>query len=262
MAHRVTFGVDIEGYSKRRDPEQVELQARLCWITKEALKAAGVKARQCERQNQGDGQLISLPQVIDMKSVLPALPLAMQAAIHRVNAVPSPAGQLRMRMSIAQGPVQTASTGYVGPGVIAASRMLDSQLLRDTLRDNTGADLVLMVTDDLYQQVYRQGYSGLAAPGFRDAQLENKAKNYAARVWIYVASGPPDTKLVPAFAGTGTPGGNVAAMWDVAIPAAGIGVAMWVHQHDAHQHDAHQHDAHQHHDHLEAHQPELGHLDE
>ncbi len=140
-------------------------------------------------------------------------------------------------MSVAQGPVQVASAGYVGPGVIAASRMLDSRLLRDTLRDNTRADLVLMVTDDLYQQVYRQGYSGLAATDFRDALLDNKAKNYVAHVWIYVPSGSPDTRLVPAFTGTD---GDVTAMWDVAIPAAGIGAVMWQRHHDHHQ-GPHQH---------------------
>jgi hypothetical protein len=232
MVHRVTFGVDIEGYSKRSDPEQVELQARLCWITQQALKAAGVKPGQCERQDQGDGQLVSLPPVIDMPRVLSALPHAMQAAIHRVNSVPHSAGRLRLRMSVAQGPVQPAAAGYVGPGVIAASRMLDSQLLRDTLRDNSGADLVVAVSDDLYRQIFRQGYGGLSANDFSSVFLSDTAGKYAAHVWIYVAARPPDVNLVPAFTGSG--GAGPTRLWELAIPAAGLGAALWLKQEHDH----------------------------
>jgi hypothetical protein len=231
--HRVTFGVDIEGYSKRLDPEQFELQARLCWVTEQALKGAGVKPRKCERQNQGDGQLISLPAAVDMQAVLPALPRAMQAALYQVNSVPGPAGRMRMRMAIAQGPLQQAAAGYVGPGVIAASRMLDSQMLRDELRQAPGADLVLMVSDDLYRQVYRHGYGGLAAGSFRSAFVDDPSGKFTAHVWIYVPSGPPDTKLVKAF--TGVPAaGDPAALWDVAIPLAGIGAGVWLGRHTDH----------------------------
>jgi hypothetical protein len=232
MPHRVTFGVDIEGYSKRSNPEQVELQARLCWITERALTAAGVNPKRCGRQDQGDAQLISLPAGADLAGVLPALPRVMQAAIHQVNSVPVSAGRLRLRMSMAQGPVQIASTGFVGPGVISAAWILESQTLRDALRASPQADLVIAITDDLYRQVFRQGYGGLAAGDFRSALIENPAKNFAVHVWIYVPSSQPDPALVPAFTRPG--GGDLTALWAAAIPLAGLGTGIWIEHHQNH----------------------------
>jgi len=233
MPHRVTFGVDIEGYSKRSDPEQVELQARLCWITKHALKAAGVNPKRCGRQDQGDAQLISLPTGVDLAGVLPALPRAVQAAIHQVNSVPVSAGPMRLRMSMAQGPVQTAATGFVGTGVISAAWILDSQMLRDVLGSSPQADLVMAVTDDLYRQVFRHGHGGLAADDFRSALIENPAKKFAVHVWIFVPSSPPGQALVPAF--TRPAGEDRTALWGAAIPLAGIGAGIWIEHHQDHQ---------------------------
>jgi hypothetical protein len=75
---RISAVVDIERYTKLTAPQQVDAQGRLLWTVVNAVRATGVDPARCERQHQGDGQLIMLPSGIDEAHVLPTAIRAFQ----------------------------------------------------------------------------------------------------------------------------------------------------------------------------------------
>ncbi|WP_169809438.1 hypothetical protein [Actinomadura chibensis] len=228
---RISFVVDLEAYSRRTAPEQVDAQGRLLWSMVNALRAAGLGPATCARQDQGDGQLIILPAGINEAHVLPTVIRAVHSALHQVNSRPGRAGRLRMRMALAQGPVQIALTGYVGTGVVAACRMLDSDPPRKALKRNGDADLVVIVSDDLYDQVFSQNYDGtLGAPDFQPVQVVLRSKGYRARAWLHVPGARPAPGLVPDFTGAYEEETRVRWLAAAAVPAAGAG--LWWASHD------------------------------
>jgi len=239
---RISLVIDIEGYSKRTAPEQVDAQGRLMWVVVNALRAAGVSPTDCERQDQGDGQLIMLPPGINEAHALPTIIMAMHSALHEVNEVPGLAGRLRMRLALAQGPVQIAAMGYVGVGVVAACRMLDSDPPRQALKRHPAADLVTIVSDDLYHQVFSQEYTaGLSARDFQPVQVLLRSKGYQANAYLHVSGATPARGLVPDF--TGAYEEKPSRFWLAAIPTAavGVGAGLWLGYEVLHDHD-HDHD--------------------
>ncbi len=224
---RISFVVDIEGYSRRTAPGQVDAQGRLLWTVTHALRAAGVSSTECERQDQGDGQLIILPPGVDEARVPPTLILAMHSALHRVNAVPGEAGRLRMRVALAQGPVQIAPTGFVGAGVVDACRILDSDPPRQALKRHGEADLVVIVSADLYHQVFAQDYTaGLTGREFQPVKVVMSAKGYRADAYLYVPGASPAPGLVPDF--TGAYEKESRLPWRVVVPATAVTVTgLW-----------------------------------
>src|SRR5262245_7490568 len=129
---RVCLMVDIQGYSRLPLNAQEDAQGRLHWVMVQALAAADAKAGSTQ-QVQGDGALFTLPPKLDEPGVLPGLIHALGSAVGQVTDVPGPAGRLRMRFALAQGPVQEALTGYVGTAVVAVARMTNSKAARDAL---------------------------------------------------------------------------------------------------------------------------------
>src|SRR5262245_23682474 len=72
---RLCFAVDIESFSGRIQPQQLDLMRRLLWIMTVACENAGVSASRCERQDSGDGQILVLPPGVDESTVLPGFVL-------------------------------------------------------------------------------------------------------------------------------------------------------------------------------------------
>lgn len=226
---RISIALDIEQYGKLTAPEQADAQDRLLWIAVNFLRAAGVKLSRCMRQDEGDGQLIMLPSGIDEAHVLPAAIMALECALRRVNAVPGLAGRLRMRASMAQGPVQQGAAGFVGAGVMAACRLIDAEAVRAALRDHPDASLVAIVSDDLYQQVFSQGYGAPYPTDFRNVQAVVDSKGYSAPAWLYVPSAGLATTLVPPFT---VPDVGERSLLAVAIPIAVLGARSWTGSYD------------------------------
>src|SRR5947207_1271097 len=93
---RLCLAVDIESYSKRPVPAQVDLQTRLLWTMVQACRAARVRATRCDRQFSGDGEILILPPAVDERRAVPGLILGLLTALQRVNAAPGLGGRMRL----------------------------------------------------------------------------------------------------------------------------------------------------------------------
>ncbi|MFD1274506.1 hypothetical protein ACFQ51_31705 [Streptomyces kaempferi] len=90
-------------------------------------------------------------------------------------------------MALHEGVVYRADHGYVGDAVVEAFRMCDASPVRDALRRNPAADLVLVAADRLYQDVLRHGHHGIPGDSFVRHLL--RVKLFEAHGWVLVPGG-------------------------------------------------------------------------
>jgi hypothetical protein len=198
---RLCLAVDVESYSKRAMPEQLDVQTRLLWTMVQACRTAHVALAACERQDSGDGQILLLPAGIDESTVLPGLVLGLLAALHNVNHPVGEGGRIRLRVSLGQGAVQVGATGFVAPSVVTVCRLLDSDELRAALSASPDSDAAFIVTADLFQDMFAQGYGGLPARDFRPVRISRPSKGFSADAWIQVPGPRDDLPRAPGFPG-------------------------------------------------------------
>jgi hypothetical protein len=179
-------------------PEQDDAQTRLRTIMDFACRRARLLAP--AKQDRGDGQLvIPLPGVNEARAV-PGLVTGLVHALHEANSRWGAFGRIRLRAALTQGAIAKGATGYEGPAVVSACRMVDCELLRHELRLAAGSDLALLVADDLHRDVVAQGFAGLSGDDLRRVSVQAKG-SFHAIAWLYLPpSGPvpaPGTRKTP-----------------------------------------------------------------
>jgi hypothetical protein len=198
---RLCLAVDVESYSRRSRPEQLDVQNRLLWTMVQACRAASVDPAGCDRQDSGDGQILLLPGGADESKVLPGIVLGLLTALHRVNHPAGTGGRVRLRVSVGQGAIQIGATGFVAPAVVTVCRLLDSDELRSALSGSPAGDAAFAVTEDLYHDMFAHGYGGLPPQGFRPVQISRPAKGFSAEAWIQAPGALPLLSSVPPYPG-------------------------------------------------------------
>ncbi|MFI1946812.1 hypothetical protein ACH46F_23515 [Streptomyces virginiae] len=188
---RVSTIVDIEGYSKRTYPEQLELQERLDWVMGNALRAAGLDTRNCYRQEHGDALLFVLPDSISEITVVPALISGVQTALHEVNRVPGrDTRRMRMRMALGQGSTTSGATGAVGQGLVLVTDLVGSEPARRALTAHKDCDLAFISDESYFRDVLSQGIDGLPAGANSMDHVVNKRSSGPPEIAVWVAAFP------------------------------------------------------------------------
>ncbi|MCX4742473.1 hypothetical protein [Streptomyces antibioticus] len=181
---RLCLVVDVERYSGRSYDAQAKVQDGVALALDQACANAGLRWRDCERQDRGDGQLLLLPPEIDEDRAVPGLILGLRDMLPLLNARVPEEHMIRLRVALAQGAVRPAKLGFVAWSVELASRLLDSAPLRKELAVAQGSDMALIVPDDLYHDVFERGAGGLPPDALRKVRVEIKAKKFAADAWL------------------------------------------------------------------------------
>ncbi|MEV7677917.1 hypothetical protein AB0O64_05055 [Streptomyces sp. NPDC088341] len=202
---RVVFAVDIEGYSRRLNLEQMREQERLDRIVRHAFTNAGTGY--FARQDSGDGVLLILESGIDQAWVLPRLLTGLRDGLEVDNRDRGPTGRIRLRASLGEGTVHVARTGFASGAVIEVCRFLNSGPLKAALREAKDRDLVTAVTDHTYKQVVQQRYPGLDPSAFREVLVTQEDKGFSERAWIDApvpdrAPAVPEPRTVEGYGGS------------------------------------------------------------
>ncbi|MFV2198698.1 hypothetical protein [Nocardiopsis sp. LOL_012] len=190
---RLVITLDAENYSGRDLDGQGDIQTGIAQV----LHAAGAEQRMhgldWDRQPQGDAVLAVLPPgAVEAEAVSDFIG-ALYTALHHHNRSRNEAYRLRVRASVDQGNIARADSGFAGNAVVSACRVRDSDLLRDMLRTNPHADLVVAVSDSVYTDVVAHGDHELYRWSFEPALVEAK-NGFSARVWVHVPEAPNDTR--------------------------------------------------------------------
>lgn len=178
------FTVDVVGFGRRsaRDREAVEhrLLALLCQIL--ADTDTGTDLDQVDHQWHGDGASVYLPSDVDPTRIVTTLVDATTRRLAEDNLRHS--DRIRLRMAVTVGLLGQGITGYTGPIVVDLARMVDAPALRQAIAEEPDCDLAVLLSDYVYSNVVRPGYSELSTAPFR--RVEIVVKEFAAPAWLWV----------------------------------------------------------------------------
>ena len=249
-AEHLAIGMAIE--NPAHDPRVGD---RLSWVIVNALRAAGISPDRCERQDEGEGrQILTLPSGLNMPGTVVAMLRAMRLVASQADGASNQGERTPVLTTLAKGRISLTSNGYEGPGISAASNMLESGILRAEIRGEKRAEFAAMFSNDLYLQLYSQGYGLFDFNQFRPVNAVVRGTPAASQCWLYTPVATADASLTIAF--SDVPGANARSRLLGAIPLAGLGALMvWEHtQHSAAHHEPgissekDHHDPHERHD--------------
>jgi hypothetical protein len=188
---RIVTVSDAEGYTKRRDDEQRDLQNRMVGIQEQAARNARLDRQQAHIQPAGDGDLTAWPWGTCELDLIANYVRELACELDRVNRSLSESSRIRLRFAISAGLVEVAAQGITGQAAIKASLLANSDQLRQALRDYPQASLAVILDDKLFEDVVASGRRGLQSEAYRRVVVKDKYKKEHV-AWITVfRSGRP-----------------------------------------------------------------------
>jgi hypothetical protein len=181
------LAVDARGYGQAGDLRQREWQRALRASLDGAAVAAGLHRETWWRQPKGDEEFAVLPADEPEDVVVHNLSRELDQVLERYNKGRLPAAKLRLRMALHYGVAFAGENGVPGEAAVTTSRLLNSDVAHDALTAVPEANLVLIISDRLYQDVVLRGESTPRAQKFR--KVTAVCKEYREQAWLLLPAG-------------------------------------------------------------------------
>jgi class 3 adenylate cyclase len=181
LVYRLVVAVDVEGYSKLDALNQSQVQLRLNEALERAARDSGLDRSQWYRQMRGDGELAVLPADVDAAKVVAEFTEQLAAALQDLRRVGTP---LRMRVAMHCGPLTAGVFGLVGDAPIVTCRLLDAKVVRNALAASGEHDLVLVISQQLFEDIVRTRFYGLDPARFRPTRFRTKQQWYSGYLCV------------------------------------------------------------------------------
>ena len=181
---------DVSGSGRKDEQLLLKMRADLRDMLTEVLKHIGVAFDDLPYENLGDGFRLILPPSISLTKVLRHIiqELDYQLRSHRKAA--SDLAQLRLRMAVHQGNVYRDAGGLGGAALKDVARLLNAAPVKAALVAQPDANLVLVVSEDVYNDVIRHGW-GPNRDAFQKVRItEKELKQQNVAAWIYIPDSP------------------------------------------------------------------------
>jgi len=178
LMYRLVVAVDVEKYSTRDAREQLRAQTELQRILNVAAKNTGLDQREWYEQVSGDGELVVLPDDVDVSVVVGDFTCQLEIMLAEFNRRALTGKRLRLRVAMHHGTLLPGPFGPAGDAPIVVSRLLDAKPLRRLLADQQDRDLALIVSQTLYQDVVRTGFCSLDPDEFQPVRVNAKGVQY------------------------------------------------------------------------------------
>jgi hypothetical protein len=184
--HRSIIAVDLEGSTRRTNPVKGELRRVIYELLAYALESVAITGNRLERLvDRGDGVLMlirphdDVPKTILLDRLIPLL--ASLLADYNARAA-QPALRIRLRAVVHAGEVHDDGRGFYGEAIDVAIRLLDSPVVKKTLKLTAGP-LVLVVSDEIHYAIVGQGY--VPADAYRPL-VRVQVGGRRQRGWVHV----------------------------------------------------------------------------
>ncbi|MGH3418367.1 MAG: hypothetical protein ACRDOD_02020 [Streptosporangiaceae bacterium] len=197
LAFRFLVAVDVEGFSRRPAAEQAKAQDDLEHAMAVATTRAGLDRRGWYRQPRGDGELAVLSPDVNGLTLVADYPRCLAKALNELNASVNRGSRLRVRLAIHHGAIFPGGPfGPVGMAPVIVSRLVDAQVLRQALSQHGDADVALMVSATVYDEIISSEFHNLNPEMFCRTIFNVKG----SRIVGYLAQrcpGSPDPGIAP-----------------------------------------------------------------
>lgn len=185
--YRSIVALDLEGSTKRTNPVKGELRRILYDLLERTLEAAGISQQHLEPlTDRGDGVLVlirpddDVPKTVLFSRLIPVL----TALLLEHNAtVSDQALSVRLRAVVHAGEVHYDGRGFFGEDLDVAIRLLDSRPVKRALREAVASPLVLVVSDEIFSGVVRQGY---VDAGLYEQRVRVRVGSRQRRGWVNI----------------------------------------------------------------------------
>jgi hypothetical protein len=181
---RLLLAVDARGYGSVDTARQREIQTALPRLLAEAAEAAGLDRASWARQPAGDSEFAVLPAGSDEQALVELFMRRLDAGLRAHNRDRVPEARIALRAAVHFGPASEAPSGFVGPGPVEVSRVLESDPLRRARAVAPDAALAVALTAPLFTELVAQGYTNFRPDEFREVVVEKK--EYRGRAWLWV----------------------------------------------------------------------------
>jgi hypothetical protein len=180
LAYHLVLAVDVEKYSTRDAREQLRAQTELQRILSTAAHDVGLDRSEWYEQVSGDGELVVLPEDVDVPVVVGEFTSTLEALLSEANGhvFGGTRQRLRLRVALHHGTLTPGPFGPAGDAPIVVSRLLDARPLRRLLVEQQERDLALIVSHSLFQDVVRTGFCSLDPEDFRAVRVNAKGIQY------------------------------------------------------------------------------------
>lgn len=186
---RLCLAADMEQYSRLDTRTQSAVQSDLLRLLDETAARTGLDRTAWARQPQGDQEFAVLPEATPEATVLGPFVHHLAVRLGALNTRPA-APRVRLRLAVDTGVVEDAALGHAGPAPVAVARYVNAPQLKAVLDALTQADLAVIVSDRLYQDVVRFGHPDLDPTQYVQAHV--RVKEFGGYGWIRVPGHGPD----------------------------------------------------------------------
>ncbi|KOU07078.1 hypothetical protein ADK86_05520 [Streptomyces sp. NRRL F-5755] len=175
--------MDVQAYGGNNDRRQSEIQHELPRLLEQAAHSAGLDRSYWHFQAKGDEQLAVLPMDGSEPRVIDDYMRHIASGLRQYNRLRVEEAWLRLRASVHHGLVEIADNGFAGRAVVTTSRLLASAALHRALQAADKADLVLALSDDVYDATVIGGHTTLSPDAFRPVTIREKELHTVAWLW-------------------------------------------------------------------------------
>ncbi|WKD32815.1 hypothetical protein [Streptomyces xanthophaeus] len=154
-------------------------------LLSESAEAAGLDRASWVRQAAGDSEFAVLPAGSDEQALVEPFMRRLDAGLRAHNRDRVPGARVALRAAVHFGPASEAPNGFVGPGPVEVSRILESDPLRRALAAAPDAALAVALTAPVFTELVAQGYTNFRPEEFREVVVEKK--EYRGRAWLWVS---------------------------------------------------------------------------
>ncbi|WP_283136914.1 hypothetical protein [Rhizohabitans arisaemae] len=192
VRYHVILVVDIHGFDGRGNPTQAWLRKELHRLIDDALDAARIdRAGAPPPSDRGDGIVRILPGSTPKVELTGGFVDRLHAGLRNHARITSAEGALRLRIALHGGEVGRDGSGWVGEDLGYACRLADLPALRGALDAADRSGLALVVSDDWYGRVVRQGYAEVDRSEYEAVSLPEDEFDEVAWIRVPGYGSPP-----------------------------------------------------------------------
>jgi Effector-associated domain 2 len=186
---------DVAGSGALDDRHQLRMRDDLLSMVGEALDRQSMDRTAVDVNDRGDGLRLIVHARVSPRLLLdPFIPNL--ASVLREQRGVSGGVRLRLRVSVHMGLLHHDGIGWAGEPLVHCARLLDAEPVRQVLARADRADLVLVISQKLYDEVVHHRY-GLDISTYR--QVAISVKETTTTAWVHVPGYP--TPPVPGAVG-------------------------------------------------------------
>ena len=178
--------VDVQDSGRLTSRQQTRMRADLLRICACGLAAIQQPWEDADSMDLGDGlRFLMSPEITPPTRIIDEFGMAVEDALREHTAASGTSGRIRLRMAIHFGFLDRIDEAWSGEPLVHATRLVNAVAVKQLLRDSEHANLALVVSDDFYQKIIRQGHTRESPAGYQ--RIDVVEKELATNAWARLA---------------------------------------------------------------------------